>query len=249
MNSEDGFTDLSDHLDNYMQHKGWKGQKVFTSQYGAKIGTTSTTGYLLSPILNNKSSNLTIRFTAKAVTSAGANIQFIVMSSSGNTIELQECKLYYQPNRFIVNFENIDATDIKVKITSQERIYLSDIIFFDGFFVESDFTSSSVISHSTGTQSTTYDDILENKLYLTNLTEDIYRYRVRANISGAKSGWSPYREVNIQNESKIEEVNCDWDMPEINLYNLDGKMVTNCLQSGIYIIRHKTGTAKKVIIK
>ena len=205
--SEDGFTDLSDHLDNYMQHKGWKGQKVFTSQYGAKIGTTSTTGYLLSPILNNKSSNLTIRFTAKAVTSAGANIQFIVMSSSGNTIELQECKLYYQPNRFIVNFENIDATDIKVKITSQERIYLSDIIFFDGFFVESDFTSSSVISHSTGTQSTTYDDILENKLYLTNLTEDIYRYRVRANISGAKSGWSPYREVNIQNESKIEEVN------------------------------------------
>ena len=248
-NTADGFTDLSDGLDKYMQHNGWTSQKVFTSQYGVKIGTTNTAGYLLSPLLNVNSSNLTIRFTAKAVTSAGANIQFVLMTSSGNALELQECKLHYQLNKFVVNFEDIEDTNIKVKITSSERIYLSDIIFYDGLYVESDFSSSSGISRMTGVQSVTYENILDNKLSLSNLSEEIYRYRVKTNMSGAQSGWSSYQEVNIQKESEIKDVNMDWNMPISDIYNLDGTKAKSLHQSGIYIIRCNTKTSKKVIIK
>ena len=248
LNSTDGFTDLSDDLDNYMQHPGWTGQKVFTSQYGVKIGTTSTIGYLTSPILNVKSSNLTIKFTAKAVTSAGADMQFVLMNSSGNPIELQECKLYYQSGHFVVNFENIEETNIKVKITSPERIYLTDIIFYDGLYGESDFTSTINTYRLTGERSTTYNDIWENKLNIDNLTEEKYRYRVRANMGGAKSGWSSYQEVIMQNESGIKDMNFDWNMPALYLYNLDGKEVGVHSQPGIYIKKYKTGITKKIII-
>lgn len=248
-NTADGYTDLSDNLNSYMQHNGWTGQKIFTSQYGAKIGTTNATGYLISPLMNVNSSNLTIKFTAKAVTSAGADIQFVLMTSSGNAIELQECKLHYQPSQFVINFENIDATDIKVKITSPERIYLTDIVFYDGFYVESDFLSSSGTSRMTGVQSVTYENIEDNKLSLSNLSEEIYRYRVRTNMSGIQSGWSSYQEVNIQNESEIKDVNMDWNMPISDIYNLDGTKVKFPHQPGIYIIRCNTKISKKVIIK
>lgn len=249
-NTADGYIDLADNLDNYMQHKGWKGQKVFTSQYGAKIGTTSTTGYLMTPLLSIKNSNLTIRFTAKAVTSAGANIQFVIMNSSGTTMELQECKLYYQSNQFVVNFENIEENDIKIYITSSERIYLSDIIIYDGFYVASDFDSTTGKTHMTGIHSITVDDIIDNKLFLSGLTENIYRYRVRANKGGAKSGWSMYKEVIIQGDSGIKNINNEKETSEYDLYNLNGiKIYSLPKKNGMYILRQFGKPSKKIIIK
>ena len=249
-NTPDGYTDLSDNLDSYMQHKGWTGQKVFTSQYGAKVGTTSSNGYLTTPLLNVNNANLTIRFTAKAVTSAGANIQLVLMDNSGNAIELQECKLYYQLNKFVVNFENLVATDIKVKITSSERIYLSDIVFYDGFYVESNFSSSSSgISHMTGVQSVTYDNISDNKWFLSNLTEEMYRYRVRANMNGAQSGWSKYQEVKMSEESGMMNVESDKEMEGYDMYNLNGTKMGTLPRSGIYIMRDKKKNRKKIIIR
>lgn len=248
-NSADGYIDLSDNLNSFMQNHGWTGQKVFTSQYGVKIGTTSTAGHLMSPLFNISSPNLTIRFTAQAVSSAGANIQFVVMTSSGNTLDLQECKLYYQSRQFVVNFENLDATNIKIKITSPERIYLSDIIFYDGYYVESDFSSNSGISKLKGVQSIVYENIIDNKLPLSDLSDEIYRYRVKTNMSGAQSGWSPYKEVIIQNESGIKDVNFDRTKTLFNVFNLGGNVLNNNPQPGIYLIRYKKGTTKKIIIK
>ena len=248
-NTADGYTDLSDNLNSYMQHNGWTGQKVFTSQYGVKIGTTSTNGYLLSPLLKVNNSNLTIRFTGKAVTSAGANIQFVIMTSSGNTLDLQECKLYYQSNQFVINFEDFEVSDVKVKITSSERIYLTDIIFYDGFYVESDFSSYPSTTHLTGVQSVTFENIMDNKLLLSNLSEEIYRYRVKTNMGSSHSGWSSYKEVSIQNESVIKDMVFDGNMSEFYFYNLEGRKVKTPSQPGIYIIRNKTGRMKKIIIK
>ena len=246
----DGYTDLSNELDRYMLHKGWTGQKVFTSQYGVKIGTTSTNGYLMTPLLHVNNANLTIRFTAKAVTSAGANIQLVLMDNSDNTIELQECNLHFQLNEYVVNFENFDATDIKIKITSPERIYLSNIIFYDGFYVESDFSSSSSgISHMKGVQTVIYENISDNKLSLSNLTEEMYRYRVRANMDGAQSGWSQYQEVIISEESGIMNVESDREMKEYDMYNLNGTRIKALGQMGIFIIKNKSGISKKVVIK
>ena len=246
-NSADGFTDLSDQLDNYMQHSGWTGQKVFTSQYGVKMGTTSTTGYLTSPVLNVNNSNLTIRFTAKSVNSAGADIQLVAMTPDGRAVDMQECKLFYQSNRFVVNFEDIEAKNIKVKITSPERIYLSNIVFYDGFYVESDFISSTDKFNMIGEQSKTYNDILENKLKLDNLTEEMYRYRVRANMGGAKSGWSPFQEVSMP--TGLDGVIYDRNRSDFSFYSINGKKLKLNSNTRLFIIMNKTGKSKKVIIK
>ena len=247
-NTADGYVDLADNLDNYMQHKGWKGQKVFTSQYGAKIGTTNTIGYIMTPLLSIKSSNLTIRFKAKAVTSAGANIQFVIMNSSGTTLELQECKIYYQTNQFVVNFYNIEENGIQLYITSSDRIYLSDIIIYDGFYVASDFDSATGGTHMTGIHSITVDDIIDNKLSLSELSDNIYRYRVRANKGKAKSGWSMYKEVHIQGDSGIKIINNEKETSEYDLYNLKGiKIHSLPKKKGMYILRQSRKTSKKII--
>lgn len=249
MNTEDGFVDLADNLDSYMQHKGWTGQKVFTSQYGVKIGTTSTAGYLITPLLSIRNSNLTLRFTAKSVTSAGANIQFVMMTPSGTVMELQECNLYYQPNQYVVNFENIDENELKIKITSSERIYLSDIIIFDGFYVASDFDSTTGETYMTGIQSTIVDDILDNKLYFSGLTEKIYRYRVRANKDGAKSGWSKYQEVDMQEDTNVDNLLNNENTLDNRMFDLNGARMDTPSHSGIYIIRKHRKTSKKFLIK
>ena len=249
MNTADGYTDLSENLDYYMHHQGWTGKKVFTSQYGAKIGTTSTVGHLTTPLLNVNSSNLTISFTAKAVTSAGADIQFIAMDASGNAIELQECKLFYQSNHFIVNFENLDETNIKVKITSPDRIYLANIIFYDGFYVESDFVTNTSSSRMTSTGISTFENIVDNKLILSNLNEKDYRYRVRAHMGGAKSGWSSYQEVTIEDELGIKDLITYDDGYKSEIYNLKGEQVNILSPLNIYIIRYEGRKPKKVIIK
>ena len=248
-NTADGYVDLADNLDNYMQHNGWKGQKVFTSQYGVKIGTTSTTGYLTTPLLSIKNSNLTIRFTAKAVTSAGANVQFVIMNSSGIAMELQECKLYYQTNQFIVNFENVEENNIKINITSSERIYLSDIIVYDGLYVSSDFETYAGGSQMTGVHSATVDDIIDTKLLISDLTESLYRYRVRANKNGAKSGWSKYKEVNLQEGSGLQRIMLDENLFEYELYTLGGVKSNQHPRPGVYIKRSKKGFVKKTFIK
>lgn len=248
-NTADGFTDLSDNLDRYMQNAGWTGLKVFTSQYGAKIGTTSTIGHLTTPLLNISSSCLTIRFTAKAVASAGTDIQFIIMDASGNAIEMKDCKLYNQSNSFMINFENIEKTNIKVKITSPDRFYLSDIVFYDGFYVESDLESYLDSSRMTAAESTTFENIKDNRFVLSNLTEANYRYRVRAHLGGAKSAWSPYQIVNIEEEIRVRDVASDGNDYIQDYYNLRGEQMNRSSSSGIYIIRYRKGNSKKIINK
>ena len=248
-NTDDGFTDLSDKLDTYMQHKGWEGQKVYTSQYGVKLGTTTTTGFLKTPQFDINSNSLTIRFTAKAITSAGANIQFVVMNTSGTPQDIQECKLYYTPNQFVVNFDNLDLESLKVKITSPERIYMSDVIFYDGYYVESDFKAFDSFSHMTGVHGETIENLTDNKYYFSDLNEEAYRYRVRANMNGAKSGWSPYYEVSLKGESKLPIVDLAKNTMVYDIYSVNGTKVNTILQSGIYIVRDKKGTSKKIIIR
>lgn len=246
-NTDDGFTDLSGNLDSYMQHRGWTGLKVFTSQYGVKIGTTTTTGFLTTPLLNNNSSSITIKFTAKAITSAGANIQFVVMNTSGKTLDLQECRLYYKLNQYVINFDNLDEKKIKIQITSPERVYLSDVIIYDGFYVESDFNSSVSSSHMTGVYSTTIDDIVDIKYSISELTENMYQYRVRANMNGVKSGWSKYQEVALQKESGFNDLYYNGISEEYDLFNPDGTRASVVSSPGLYIIRNRKGTTKKII--
>ena len=245
-NSEDGHTDLSDELDHYMGNPGWNGQKVFTSQYGVKIGTTSTMGYLMTPLLDVKNNNLTINFNAKAVTSAGADIQFVLMDSSEKSLDMQECKLHYALQSFVVNFEDVIEKKMKIKITSNERIYLSDIVIYNGLYSESE------LNESTQSERFVYyyiNDFVSDVNYKTvsGLTENFYRYRVRANKGGAKSGWSPYQEVNLQEGSGIQGVVHDGDMAGYDLYNLNGEKLQASPPKGIYIKRNKKRTSKIII--
>ena len=247
-NTGDGYIDLSAALDNYMKHEGWSGEKIYTSPYGVKIGTTSAKGHLTSPIIKIEGTSITIRFTARALTSAGANIQFVAMTPTGTSIELQECKLNYQPGKFVVCFENLNENNLKLQITSPDRVYLSDIIVYDGYYVESDFENFTESTHMTGVHISTIFDIKDTKFELTGLDDEIYRYRVRANLDRAYSGWSEYVVVDLRNTTVIRP-SCDLgETSKYIYYDLNG-VRTSFSRAGIYLRKDENGSVIKVIKK
>ena len=243
----DGYDDLSDNLDDYMDNKGWEGKTIFTSQYGAKIGTTSTKGYLISPTFNTGETDLTIRFEAKALTSGGAKIKFELLDINGKSIESYECRVYYQSNKFIINIEGIMNKDVRLRISSDDRFYLSNVYLYSGVYDEEDFNSGLGSEHFRSIPCYTVNDIEGTTYKISDLIGNIYKYRVRANMSGAQSGWSPYQEVNLKGESSVRNIYIDKDSMVYDVYSLNGTKVRSIIKSGIYIVRDKSGTSKILI--
>ena len=217
----DGYDDLSENLDYYMDNKGWKGQSVFTSQYGAKIGTTSTKGYLISPMFNTGESDLTLRFNAKSLTSAGSIVKFELLGLNGNSIESYECKVYYQLKQFVINIEGIKNKDVRLCISSVDRLYLAGIYVYSGIYNEEDFNSTSSVNHMRSIPCFIVDDIVGTSYNISNLSGENYQYRVRANMNGAQSGWSKYQEVIMSDESGIMNVESNKEIKEYDMYNLN----------------------------
>lgn len=247
-NSADGYVDLADELDSYMQNKGWKGKKVFTSRYGAKIGTTSSEGYLLTPNVEIKGANLTIRFSARTVSTTPADVQIVVMTPTDRIIETKVCRLSDVQMQYIMNFENIEDNTLKVKITSSGRIYISNIILYDGLYSDSDFDNSSDESHLVGEKCNIFEGIVDTKLNIKDLTEDSYRYRVKAICGEAESEWSEYKDVQLQNVSSLKEIRIETN-PTSEIFNINGMRVDSCTNPGVYIIRNGNKLVKIVITK
>ena len=93
------------------------------------------------------------------------------------------------------------------------------------------------------------DDIIDNKLYFSGLTENIYRYRVRANKDGAKSGWSKYQEVDMQEDTNVDNLLNNENTLDNRMFDLKGARMDTPSHSGIYIIRKHRKTSKKFLIK
>lgn len=244
----DGYTDLAGQLDFYMQNRGWEGKKVFTSQFGIKLGTTSSEGYLLTPLMSIDNSNLTVKLTAQTVSSTDADIQLIIMRPTGSIVETKAYKLNAEQKQLVVNFEDIEDKNIKIKIISSDRIYLSEIFFYAGVYNESDFEDTSEGSMA-GEKIALFENIEGTMLQITDLTENIYRYRVKAHLGDAESEWSQYVYVDLLNSSDIIEIGQSNNSTIDGIYNINGIKVGHVSHHGFYIVRNANGTVKKVIIK
>ena len=94
-----------------------------------------------------------------------------------------------------------------------------------------------------------FENIEGTMLQITDLTENIYRYRVKAHLGDAESEWSQYVYVDLLNSSDIIEIGHSNNSTIDGIYNINGIKVGHVSHHGFYIVRNGNGTVKKVIIK
>lgn len=239
----DGFSDLGETLDSYMQNAGWTGRKIFTSQYGLKLGTTSIDGILISPAMTSSNGNLTVRFSGRSLSSNGTRVQFSILNMANQEIMHRECDLSPQFAMNVVSFDNLPETNIKVKMTSDDRLYIANIVFYDGYYQENDFDSYMGITPSFG-KSKMIENISGNSYIFNDLPSQKYKYRVRAAINQAVSRWSDYQYVELNDVNGITD--SFLSLPTTSYFSINGKSFLNerMLKRDIYIVRNKDGVKK-----
>ncbi len=97
VSTRDGINDISASLDNYTSQSGWSGSRVYTSPYGAKVGTSKTGGSLTTPTVSTYGSTV-VDITAMgrddssstlSVTDADGNsLATFTLSASADTFSL-----------------------------------------------------------------------------------------------------------------------------------------------------------------
>lgn len=245
----DGFEDLSSNLDKYMDNKGWTGLKVFTSPYGAKIGTSSVEGYLTSPQLGCKSGNITLSVNARTSESDEGNVEVLLLDADGNEYLSVDIPLNKELSSYVVNLEDIEPGDYRVSITSSWRVYIGGLAIYDGYYSEEnieDDGSTSQIPMSPQDK-VVVDDIVSNNYAFENLSGRCYQYRVKAIMDGAESAWSDYMLVILT--TGMSTVKTD-DLEDIQEYFLlNGRKVSVANRPGLYIVKQKKGKAKIISLK
>lgn len=240
----DGYEDLASNLDKYMDNRGWTGLKVFTSPYGAKIGTSSVEGYLTSPQLECKSRNITLSIIARTSEGDEGNLEVLLLDADGNEYSAVDIPLNKDLSSYVVNLEDVEPGDYKVSITSSWRIYIGGLAIYDGYYSEEnieDDGSTSQISMSPQDK-VVVDDIVSNNYAFENLSGCCYQYRVKALMDGAESAWSDYMLVNLT--TGMSTVNTDVFEDKQEYFLLNGRKASSVNRPGLYIVKQKKGKVK-----
>lgn len=200
--SASGTLDLSSKLDDYMEHDGWSGTKVFVGQHGAKLGSAKTPGTLISPILE-VNGPLTVRLVMAVYGTDSEKVNVLLLDDSGLTLSQQTITITGVQQEIV--FERNGRCQIC--ISPAARCFVSRIEILSG---ASNAGEEKIIAGLTTTEYDIKD--LESGLH--------YTFQVRAWVDGKASQWCPAFEVT--GISRLEEMSRDSEV----VYDLLGRRVT-----------------------
>ncbi len=151
--TSDGSSDLSASLDNYTADPGWQGQKVYQGLYGAKLGTSTALGYLISPVGQCTTGELTAYVEAwqwfnyatysdtENYKPDGSSVEVSLLDESGKVLQTQTVlasDLMEENYLPVFHFSSVPAK-FRIKLSStagKKRLYVSYVICFDGSFTD-----------------------------------------------------------------------------------------------------------------
>ena len=151
--TSDGSSDISDKINEYTSSVGWTGDKVYKGVYGAKLGTGSARGYVITPVTECTTGELTVYVEAwdwfnynTYVTSGtykpdGSSVEVALLDEEDNELQSQTVAAAdlaegsYLP---VFHFSDVPSK-FSIKVSSvaiKKRLYLSYLILFDGSFTD-----------------------------------------------------------------------------------------------------------------
>lgn len=241
----DGFKDVSEVLDDYTILSGWNGYKLFTSPSGVKIGTSNAAGYIMTPQFTSERGCITIFVPIMCYNDYG-HVK-IEMLDANNRVRLsKEFEIDKDLDTIIINSDNFIISDYKIRISSQQRIYISSVRIYDGLFSIDDFNKFENNLYKPIDRKNA-DNILGTSYTFLNLIAKKYKLRIRAFKDIACSLWSEYEEVIVSSSDDMEELIKN-DITTRHIYRINGAEVFDTKSYGLYII-DDGNEKRKVLIK
>lgn len=207
-------------VDRYTQAKGWEVSYLYgMSDASVRVGATATTGYLMTPALENKVGPLIVEFDAASY-DLDANIVVTVLHDN-QTVATETITLTTSRTTYSLSFEDV-PTGCSVKFASKARrkrfcLYNVNIMDMSGF-------SSRV---------TTFTDIMTTSYTIDALGVDMCYYRVQAVCDEGTSEWSEWMDVDIA--SSIGDMPSTLSYREKVVFDLAGRCLQRVPQRGLYI--------------
>lgn len=244
--SEDGKMDLSTYLNSYTQVNGWSGKRIYTSSIGAKIGSSTGSGHLMTPFNNSIANNITIKMAVLSLEGSTTPIRVTLINERNDTVTSYRIASSYEKLSYVFTFQDIEKGYYAVNIQGDQPFYVSSFSMFDGNFSENDLKITSIIANITPVEKYLVSGIAENSYRFANLNAKVFQYRVRAEKDEAFSQWTEYNIVKLDDSNGItNNIFNDNTIPKI--YNAKGIEVENASKGGLYILDY--GTHKKKIVK
>ena len=207
----DGYTDVSESLDEYTDNPGWSGLKLYPAAgKSLKVGTSSVIGYLVSPELPLRNT-VTVVFNAKNwISSSGKSDKSTIAVECGDV--KQNIVLTDSPQDYTVVLHGCEASNIKLTMTvAGKRFYVYNVNIYNG-----DLTAKAPRRQVVEEGDSTWrmvSGIADTCYTVRALEGGIYEYMVKAIYTdGTESVWSNIQHVTLTgngDEPLQGDVNCD----------------------------------------
>ncbi|MBR5600672.1 MAG: M6 family metalloprotease domain-containing protein [Bacteroidaceae bacterium] len=236
-------TDITDTINGYTITDGWSGDNIYSDGGVLRIGTSSTAGYLKTPMMSF-TGNVTVSFTASACNANDSGqvlVVGVVDAATGETLQSGEFVPAVADTEYSIGadvnggFYVLFATDASEK---EKRVFVDNISVYSLSAVRTE-----LIESVKGIQACEYKFVgLESGC--------AYSYRVQAGDSRGVSGFSAFENVVLQ-ALAVEEVFADDAFVEV--YTLSGVRVYSGnragvrLDSGMYIFKSPVKAVKVIV--
>ena len=250
--TQDSNADVSSKLDSHMQTPGWTGKKLFIGPARLKMGSSSATGSLLSPLFEAPTSGqASVAFTASPY-GRDANVKVKVELCNAYGTVLQSQSFDPTGKEQVAVFEQVD-NEFRVNITtSTKRTYLTGALtVYDGQPAEASAHALAATADEPEASTTRLVKGLTECAYtFTSLpTNAAYKWRVRAEAGSVVSAWSAWQQVVLGSLEGIRPAlvaENQWTAATVvDVYSLSGRRLRSAafaswqhgLPAGTYLLR------------
>lgn len=222
-------------FDKYMSSQGWSGNNVYSESGILRIGTSSTSGTLTTPIMN-ATGDVSISLKVNKYNSKDSGFEFFVdvfdvsgemiVSESVSTVGYVSLSANINGG-FFVRFSTSDEATTK-------RVLVDDV------YIDVTLPYKKVLLGEVETS--------ENYFVFNELEQGEYLYRVKATDGNDESSYSDFIKV-VLTSTSITDVRFDdgnvvvYTVTGVKVYEGDFKAF-KAAASGIYIVKSSAGTAK-----
>ena len=245
--SDDGKKDLSTYLNLYTQISGWSGKRIYTSAFGAKIGSRLDPGHLMTPFKETNSNSITIKLTVRSLKDTITPICVSLVSEKNDTVSSYMIMSSHESTSYVFPFTDLREGYYAVNLEGDQPFYIAFFSMFDGNFSENDLSVSSMIGIITPIEKYLVTGITEKTYKFANLKAKEFRFRVRAEKDKAFSAWTEYDTIKLDGPTGIFNKNYNSNS-NVKIYNLNGTKAKYVNKGGTYIYDYGTHR-KKIFVK
>ncbi len=195
--------DISGTLDEYLSTSGWTGKKLYSGAgEGLKMGTSSSAGQLISPLLTSATGTATLLFTLAQYGNDRLNMKVTVSDAEGTVVNEET---YTTAGTHLLNVADLSG-DFTISFETMRsgsyRAYLGMIKVVDGEASEEEMNELDEETKGRGpllsSRTQLITDITETQYTFTGLTAEAYTYRVKAVTPEGESPWSNVVMVHLE---------------------------------------------------